>query len=159
MKTNPKSHYTTQIKGEVSLMVLELMKVHRNVITKDDVLILLKFHFIIMKSIEIFLGIKLNFSKSFLKWIKHDVHVFSYYLKIGHIDGLIESMIKWCPMRVIDGFSGGGKIFLKKEKKLISIVALNHVESFLIFYHQIFPFSWHWMFLKNLFHLLSFSTC
>jgi len=61
-----------------------------------------------------FLGIKLNFSKFFSKWIKH---VFAYYLKIGHINGLIESMIKWCPMKVTDGFSGGGKIFLKKRKK------------------------------------------
>ncbi len=106
-----------------------------------------------------FWGIKLNFFKSFFKWIKHDVHVFSYYLKIDHIDGLIKSMIKWCPMKVNDGFSGGGKIFLKKEKQTMSIVALNHFESFLIFYHQNFPFSCHWMFLKNLFHLLSFSTC
>ncbi len=38
---------------------------------------------------------------------------------------------------------GVARYFLKKEKKMMSIVALNHFESFLNFYHQIDPFSCH----------------
>lgn len=156
MKTNPKSHYGTQIKGGVSLMVWSLWRAYKchNQRWCFNIIKISLYYYEINWN---FLGIKLNFSKSFLKWIKHDI--LWYYLKIGHIDGLIESMIKWCPMRVNDGLSGGGKIFLKKRKKMMSIVALNHFESFLNFYHQIDPFSCHWMSLKNLFYLLSFSTC